>query len=270
MSIYIEYVITDNLIIDFLLMSLALRTARIKGRFLRLSLSAAVGTAAAVLLPLISLAPWLIILIKSACGAVITFIASEYQSVKSYFITYALFLFYTFLFGGVIIAAFYFIGIDYKTYFIRNGNGFAPLGACMLAVFLLTKLVNAALRFIFKEKDAFPFRRDCVIVSGNKRIKVKGFIDSGNGLYDRKSGLPIVIGSEKIISELIKSGMKYYCELEFGTVGGTGEMRVYKIDKLMIYNGELVNIFNNVLIGEGSSSFKGGNGCEVLLHPAMI
>ena len=47
-------------------------------------------------------------------------------------------------------------------------------------------------------------------------------------------------------------------------------MNVYKIDKLLIYNGEIANIINNVLITVSEFDFENGEEYEVLLNPSLI
>ena len=58
--------------------------------------------------------------------------------------------------------------------------------------------------------------------------------------------------------------------LSFSTVSGESIMKIYLIDKLVIYNGIEMNIYNNVLIGYSGINFDKGVEYDILLHPSTI
>ena len=57
--------------------------------------------------------------------------------------------------------------------------------------------------------------------------------------------------------------------IKYQTASGEGDMQVYVLDKLLIYNGVQVNVIKNVLIGKSEQNFYGGE-CDLLLHPSLI
>ncbi len=270
MSIYIEYAIIDNLIINYLLLKTATRCALIKTRFINLFISSLVGTAVAVLLPLFSLDNGYLLLIKITLSLLLTLLAGKYLSIKKYLFTYLLFILFTFLCGGFIIALFNFAMIDYETYFITSYDSVVPIGLTVFLVYIISKAVLSLVGKLLKERNLRPFLRQCAIIDNNKKFIVKGFIDSGNGLYDNKSGLPVIVCSNSLFEKLKKSSVKKsVSKLEFDTVSGSSLMELYVIDKLLIYNGIKVNIFNNVLLGVSPSGFNSNN-YQLLLHPSLI
>ena len=54
----------------------------------------------------------------------------------------------------------------------------------------------------------------------------------------------------------------------YQTAMGQSQMLTIKIDKLEIYIGQEMNIFNNVVLGVASSSL--GAGYDVILHASML
>ena len=58
--------------------------------------------------------------------------------------------------------------------------------------------------------------------------------------------------------------------LSFSTVSGESIMKIYLIDKLVIYNGIEMNIYNNVFIGYSGINFDKGVEYDILLHPSTI
>ena len=197
-------------------------------------------------------------------------LAGKYVSVKKYFFALLLFLLFTFASGGLIIAFFSLLNVDYESYFILNYDSVVPIGVTVLIVYLLASLLLKLSSYILKERDLRPFLRYCVLVVNKKRYRVKGFIDSGNGLYDFRSGLPVMVCSTSLFSK-IKSGKmkKAVSSITFDTVSGRSEMQLYVIDKLLIYNGVTVNIFNNVLLGESKVGFVSPD-YDLLLPPSIF
>ena len=47
-------------------------------------------------------------------------------------------------------------------------------------------------------------------------------------------------------------------------------MKIYAVDKLLIYNGEYANIINNVMITDSQFDFERGEEYDVLLNPSLI
>ena len=270
MAVYIEYAIIDNLVIKYLLIKTATRSELVKTSFLRLFLSATLGTVVAVILPLISLQNKYLIFTKLTLCLLIVLIAGKYQTIKKYIFTCLLFILFTFLCGGFIIALFNLAMIDYESYFLSNYDSLMPIGITVFLIYIASKALTSVVTKLLKERNLRPFLRECVLVINKKKFIVKGFIDSGNGLYDTRSGLPIIVCSnslfEKLKSQNIKKSLS---NLTFDTVSGSSTMALYVIDKLLIYNGIKVNIFNNVLLGVSPFGFNSSS-YDLLLHPTLL
>ncbi len=269
MQVYIEYAIIDNLIIDYLLLKTATRCALVKTSFLRLFLSAVIGTVVAVILPLFNFDGISLIIIKLSLGGLMVLIGGSYLTCKKYLLTTLIFFALTLLCGGFIIALFNFALIDYNEFFLSNYDSLMPIGLTVALVYLSTKTVVYIVVKLLKERSLRPFLRQCVVIVNKKRFSVKGFIDSGNSLYAPKSGLPIIVCSNALFEKLKEVNVREsISSVEFETVSGTSKMQLYLIDKLMIYNGLKVNIFNNVLIGVTPHGFNSSS-YELLLHPLL-
>ena len=76
--------------------------------------------------------------------------------------------------------------------------------------------------------------------------------------------------SNSLFEKLKRNNVKKsVSKINFDTVSGTSQMELYVIDRLLIYNGIKVNIFNNVLIGVSPFGFN-SNSYELLLHPSLV
>ena len=197
-------------------------------------------------------------------------IAGKYQTAKKYIFTCLLFVLFTFLCGGFIIALFNLAMIDYESYFLSSYDSLMPIGITVFLIYIVSKSVTSIVSKLLKERNMRPFLRECVIVIDKKKFIVKGFIDSGNGLYDSRSGLPIIVCSNALFEKIKNQNLKKsLSSLSFDTVSGSSTMSLYVIDKLLIYNGIKVNIFNNVLLGVSPFGFNSSS-YDLLLHPTLI
>ncbi len=268
MEVYIEYAFIDNFIIDFILLRISTKCAKIKTSFLRLFIASIVGTIVALVLPLFSINEYFILPIKIMLGLLITYLSGSVIKFKDYIYLNLYFFAFTFLSGGAIIALFNFAGIDYEKYFILNYDSFMPIGITFLLVYLtaygLLYLVNKLIRSLETES----FMRKCEVIINGKKITAQGFIDTGNKLYDNVSGLPVIVASKLFIKKLAVNGAlpNSYKKLKIETAGGESTIKIFYIDKLLIYKGVNANIYNNVLIGEGQSDLYVGDYIDLLLH----
>lgn len=272
MQVYIEYVIIDNFIIDYLILKVSLVLSREPTSVFRLLLASAVGTAVAVIIPLFTISSVLAFFIKILLGLLISVIAVSDFTLSKVIKVYGFFMLFTALLGGAVIGVFYLAGVEYTAYFSLNYNSFMPIGITIFIVFIISKLVIKWVGNLLRYKDIRPFLRKCVIVTGGEKIKINGFIDSGNSLIDADSGLPIMVASVNLISKLekVKNAIIPLKSISYETVSGSSEMKIYLIDKLIVYDGIKANIYKRVLIGNGKVNFNLSGDYDILLSPSMF
>ncbi len=271
MQVYIEYAFLDNFIMDFLLIRISLKCAKIKTSVLRLIVASIIGTVLTITLSLFTFKSGILIVLKILLGLLIAFLGGSYIKVKDYFLGAFYFFLFTFLSGGIIIAVFNLAGIDYESYFILNYDSVIPIGVTFLIVYLSSKGFTLLIENIIKNKENENFFRKCEIVVKGKKLKAVGFIDTGNKLYDNFTGLPVIIASQSFIKRLALNNSlpSTYKNLKIETVNGSSTIKIFYIDKLMIYKGTQMNIYNNVLLGEGYLNLDVGEKCDLLLHSTL-
>lgn len=272
MEVYIEYVIIDNLIIDYLLLKVSLKLSRTKTSVFRLLSASALGTVVAVIMPLLKLDFAFLAIIKVTLAVLMIVISGKFNDFNQALKTFCFFIAFTALGGGAIIAAFNFAKIDYEAYFTVNYQSFMPVGISVLIIYALTKITHKLTNDLLKSRDIRPFVRKCEIICGKKKYKINGYIDSGNRLFDYRSGLPVIILSKRAGDVLISKNMlkKYGESFNFSTVSGHGEMQLYVVDKLAVYGSVTKKIYNNVLIGRGFSNFENDGDYDLLLSPSLF
>ena len=271
MVVYVEYVFLDNFIIDIMLISLARQSFKLEVKKSRICLSALVGAVFAVVSPLFSLPIALSFALKMPMGLAIVVCSGKFRSFKEYLKCFYLFLFFTFLLGGVVTAIFWGFGFSFDPINYAHG-GEIPLFIILIIVFLVYLFAKKIVKEIYKRKVVTNFLVKCKIESGGKIFEFLGFLDSGNSLCYKPTGSPIILCSQKMGEKLKKESPLLnfaYDVVTVNTVSGKSVVPIYKIEKFWIYNGENPNILYNVMLGVIKGGFTSGDEYDLLLSPLV-
>lgn len=278
MTVYIEAVILDNFCVTWLIAAASYRFLRMRQRRLRTLFASLAGTVVAALYPLINLSPPLLGILKLAFGCVLGAILFARCG---YLRGTAVFVVITFMYGGLIFA----LGL------IRFGNvgdalslplGTVPPGIVLGGAALLTALIYRLTRIVHRAQDAggLVFRAEAELLGG--RVELRGFMDTGNRLYDPVSGLPIVVLPAAVFVPLLTDeqvaalgcgraaaikGARYY---ECRGISGKGKLLLVQPDTFRFYFEDKANILYDVMLGISFSPVRIADGCTAILHPALL
>lgn len=181
MEIYLEYAILENLLIDGALLYLAQAAAGQKVAPLRLGVAAVLGAVFAVLFPVLTLAPWLSYALKFLVGALLCVIAIKPQNGRGrYALTTLLFYAFSFCFGGGLVAVFSAFEVEYYTAEYGGILTTVPVGGILFALAVFVALSKWGVRKLYERKRLQQHIFPCEIVLREKRVKVDGFMDTGN------------------------------------------------------------------------------------------
>ena len=101
MEVYIEYVIIDNFVIDYLILFFTKSILNSKIRKLNMFISVVFGVVSAVILPLFSIKIIYLICVKIMIGLIMVIILKKYANFREFLITCIVLFSITFLFAGV-------------------------------------------------------------------------------------------------------------------------------------------------------------------------
>ena len=189
MTVYIEYVLVENFVLDALLVTLSLHAAKAPIKTKNVAFSALLGGVFALLLPLCNGSAFLLGVLKISTGFLLCFVAYPHLKTKKgrgrYAIICFFFFCFSFAFAGALFAVF--------AIFYRQGNAYiltnipvalilsAFLFFCLLSVYFIKKL--------YQKKRVFSHVYDCYIPYKQRSVHVLGFLDSGNRATS--NGLPV-------------------------------------------------------------------------------
>ncbi len=199
MVVYVELAFLENFCLDFLLLALTAYAAKASPRIGRLLLGGVVGGAFAVFFPLLSLPDFLKWGLKFAVGAILPLIA---LGRRKWGIGGLFFFLFTFSFGGVLLGG------------VQNFPKWVRFPVFLALAFLTLVLVGK----LYKRRALFAYIYDCELRVGEKRIKARGFLDSGN--FASKEGLPVCFLSPDLFYDISQTG-----EEEGGQ--GCDEMQIF-------------------------------------------
>ncbi len=274
MTVYIEYVIIDNLVIDYILLMASLKTWGIKYSKIKVILSAVIGAIFAVFMPFFNIDSALLFIIKILLGEFMVFIAGSYKTITAFFKTFIIFLIYTFALGGGMIAVCFMLGADFST---KHGLSALstitklPIGLTILLSIIGVKVISFAISGAKYKKALENYEREISITDGKSTVKLRAIFDTGNTLKDEKTGKPVSIIDKKTADKLILNGVftlrnSHYTP--YSTIGGKGKILVFEIDRLLIYYGEDRNIIDNAIIGISPMAIK--ENTDVILNAGLI
>lgn len=287
MELYIEYVIIDNLVVNMLILLCTKATLKIKTKFYRVFLSSLVGTVFAVLTPLLNIPSVLLLFMKIGLGALMILIFSSFKTVKSFLFCYVSFFAFTLLLGGACIATLLLFGTSIEKLASGGYDIIVPLGVILLIVSLYVCIIIEIARFVTSKRSIEPFIREVELVVAKKHLRFNAFIDSGNKLIDKKTGLPVIILSVKILEKYFskteledlllnfgkskKSPFNGVHVISYGTISGEAKkMVVFEADSICIKSQTKEYITNNFMVGVTYQSFQDAVKYDMLLNPAML
>ncbi len=247
-TIYIDILLSVNLIINFLLLSAAAFYLHESVSVRRLLLGAAVGAVGAlsILLPVL---PFFVnVPLKAAIGAATIFSAFGRRGRRRLLKLFAVFLTATFFFGGIT-AAMWFL-FSPKSLVVKNSIVYLDISP--ISLILCTVVCYGAFRLFHtisgRYKNDFSV---CMLTlkKGGCAVRVPAKIDTGNSLCEPFSQCPvIVIGRETAAAvtpiELAEyetvTTLRYRTEVSgvrfvpFSSVGGRGILPCFKADEVYI------------------------------------
>lgn len=277
MKVYIELVILNNFAVTFLIARLSYCLLAMPPNKYRMLLASAAGTLAAVCYPFVSNA-LILAAFKLICGLTLSVILFKPKKLVKGAV---FFFFLTFTFGGAMFFVGYLVHGSLEKALTLPFATF-PIGAVLLGGYVVYGILNILIRKLFKHRDMKQFLYDAEIEIFGVKIECKAFLDSGNRLYDDKSGLPIVIAGIKTLSKALSDeqmtqlvtgktkGFKDAHYVDCNSVGGKSKLMVFRPDEVVVYEGDKANIINDVMLGVMFKRMTDVENYGLILNPAVM
>ena len=286
--IYIDVLIALNIIIGWLLILAASKILRVTPTPFRLLFASFLSGVYSLLI----LAPEMMfiisLLIKLILSVSIVAVAFKPTTVRELIRYIAAFFLVNFTFAGIMMAIYFLFkprGMAFNNGAVYFNFSFTSLLACAAAAYVLVSLFGLSL----KRKSADGDLYDVEIKMDGKTVSAKGFMDSGNNLYDSFSGSPVIISDPDFIKPLIPKALHKFFDGDYDTaylelfpdwkkrvrlipaisVNGSGLLAAFSPDSVTITSGEKAHTITNIKVAVSREKFSNGE-YAVLLNPEVF
>ncbi|MBR1925585.1 MAG: sigma-E processing peptidase SpoIIGA [Clostridia bacterium] len=273
MIVYIEMVLLENMLIDGLILYLVLKSLALNHKWLKLIFSSFVGAVFSVFSVYLSFGVFNIF-IKIAMAVFMCFLIE--LNFKKIFLKTLLFMLFTFLFGGAIIAIFSFLGIKGVGGMSYSYNSNIPVGGILATSVILFLFLTNVLKKFYIKKNIQKFLYNITIKLNNKVANLKGFLDTGNTLTNKQGKPVLMICEEKLKNwfsddDRINFLLKKYSKLnnpqtiKVNSISGFKNILVFDAEKCFFNNKNI-----DVCVGVSEDRFFKNKGFDVILSPKIM
>lgn len=193
MTIYIDIVLIENLIMNYIILFTTAVVLKIKVNHIRLILASLLGAGYSIIAYMGIIKVYSSIILKIILSVLIIYIAFNPQSIKKMCKDLLLFYLVSFVFGGAAFALIYII--KPQNILMKNGLflGTYTLKTVMLGAIVAFCIIIGAFAIIknkISKKDMFC---EIEILINQKKIKTKAMIDTGNMLKEPITNVPVIV-----------------------------------------------------------------------------
>ncbi len=259
MTVYIEYVLIDNFIIDYLMLKASFALTATSVSRARLFFCAVLGAIFALFYPLISVHTVILTAIKICFGLLMVILAGKFKSKKAFYTTTIVFFCYTFLTGGAVIGIFNLLNLPYSSEI--------SIAIMVIPVYFVFRGISAVVKFLYRQKNINCYIYKVEITAFGITKTGKGFFDTGNELYDGDK--PVIVCEKRFAQEFLAGSLASIKlkKLLVSTINGQEENIAFNIEQIKIYNSDEPNIFNNITLCVSKKSV--GRNYDVILNTAL-
>ena len=287
MEVYIEYVVLDNLIINYVLLRLTNYTLKLNANKCLCFFSSVVGTIVAVLMPLIkfnlnaTLNNFMLILLKVVLGFIMVLIIKKPKSFLNFLTTFFMFLTYTFVLGGMCFGLIYMLNLQTTFSGILMFGFEIPVSLFLLLGICYLKILFSLIKLVKHRCNYSKFYYDVKLSVNNKKVVVTGFLDSGNQIKILDNAIVVInyktllklypnLNFEKlIVGRLTETGLKNAKMINVINSSGKTKMLTFMLDEITIVGeNNRVLSFKNYVVGLAKTNFNGKFDC--LLSPELF
>lgn len=270
MKIIVEYVLFENLLINFFILKTTQFFLKEKPKFV--FLNSFFGAIIALVFPMFNLSTIMSLLAKALVGSIMVCISFSFQSFKRFIYFYFAFILMTFVYGGT-------------CSMLAQQYGQVNVLIFVAVCGLTYVLVSVFLKAYNRRKEIKNFQFSVKLHFNGNLLYEKGYFDSGNVLYDNVTNKPIILITTKVFEKLV--GQSYYefvlknsdpkkvlknCHYVSASSSlSQGKMLVFEIDKIEVMTkSNCVKEYEGQFVGLSFADFEKTFDSGLLLHNSLI
>lgn len=203
MTIYIDVVLIENLIMNYIILLATGVILKTKIKHLRLIVSGLIGAIYTILTYIVTIEIYSNFLFKLLLSIIMIFVAFYPQTMKQMWKDLVVFYLTSFVFGGAAFALIYVI--KPQDILMKNGLflGTYPLKTVVLAAIVAFAIILATFKIIKSKISKKDIYKDIKIKMEESEINLKAMLDTGNMLKDPITGKPVIVVEKSVLYEVL-------------------------------------------------------------------
>ena len=251
MTIYVDVVLMENLIMNYIILLATGLILKIKIKHIRLILGSLLGAIYTIVAYTGFLKIYSNFILKIILSLIIVYIAYNPQTVKTLSKELLFFYLTSFVFGGAAFALIYIV--KPQDILMKNGLflGTYPLKTVILAAIVAFIIIITAFKIIKRKMTKKDMIYKIEVKLNGKIIRTKALVDTGNMLKEPITNLPVVVIERSLLYDSIPKEILNHLE---EIIGGDfekipEEIRIKYISKLKLIPFSSLGKQNGMLIG---------------------
>ncbi|MBO4293609.1 MAG: sigma-E processing peptidase SpoIIGA [Clostridia bacterium] len=203
MTIYIDVVLIENLIMNYIILLATGIVLKNRLKHFRLILASLIGAIYTILTYVITIKFYSNFILKFLLSIMIIYVAYNPPNIKKMWKYLLIFYLTSFVFGGAAFAIIYVI--KPQDILMKNGLflGTYPLKSVVLAGIIGFVLIITTFKIIKSKITKKDIYKNLKIEIDGKQIKIKAMLDTGNMLKDPITGSPVIVVEKSILYEIL-------------------------------------------------------------------
>ena len=203
MTIYIDIVLIENLVMNYIILLATGIIIKTRIKNLRLCAGSLIGAIYTVMTYVITIKMYSNFFFKILLSVIMIYVAFNPQNVKNMCKTLVVFYLTSFVFGGAAFALIYII--KPQDILMKNGRflGTYPLKTIILSTIVAFLIIIVTFKIVKSKITKKDIYKNIKIEIDEKSINLKAMIDTGNMLKDPITGSPVIIVEKSILYNVL-------------------------------------------------------------------
>lgn len=203
MTIYVDVVLIENLIMNYIILFATDIILKNKSKFWRLLLASLIGAIYTVISYISNFKIYSSMILKMILSIIIVYVAFNPKNMKKMWKTLLIFYLTSLVFGGAAFALIYIV--KPQETFLKNGLflGTYSLKTILLSAIVAFLIIIGAFTVVKNKISKRDMFCDIKIKLNNKEIEAKAMLDTGNLLKEPITNIPVIVVEHTLLYECI-------------------------------------------------------------------
>ena len=203
MTVYIDVVFLENLILNVIILYATSLIAKINLKIIRTLISASIGSIYAIMYYIFQIGLYSNIIFKFVLSVIMIYVAFNPKEFKTLLKVLILFYLTSFVFGGASLSVIYLVNAQRIN--IQNGMiiGKYTMNTIFTGIIIAFIVIVIAFKIIKSKISKNDLFCDIRFKINNKEIKTKAMLDTGNLLKEPITNIPVVVVEHKLLYDVI-------------------------------------------------------------------